>query len=180
MQHLKTGMIGLALLSTAFIADQAKAQAGCAVRLGQPSVDFGAMTRGQLLQQPIENDQLSFGRRRVQITVQCERTQPLRLDLVAPAAEAVDYRFGAGVLRVQVVAVRVDGNAVQWLGFEPGAASGAAVWPAGQSLIPARAGVGLEGQRMDVEVELEGRVRSAQTRVADLTRFGIDLRFQAH
>jgi len=180
MQHLKTGMIGLALLSTAFIADQAQAQSDCAVRLGQPSVDFGAMTRGQLLQQPIENDQLSFGRRRVQITVQCERTQPLRLDLVAPAAEAVDYRFGAGVLRVQVVAVRVDGNAVQWLGFEPGAASGAAVWPAGQSLIPARAGVGLEGQRMDVEVELEGRVRSAQTRVADLTRFGIDLRFQAH
>jgi hypothetical protein len=83
-------------------------------------------------------------------------------------------------LRVHVMAVRVDGKAAQWLGFEPGSASGAAVWPTGQSLIPARAGVALEGQRMDVEVELEGRVGSAQTRVADLTRFGIDLRFQAY
>jgi hypothetical protein len=180
MHRLNTGTIGLALLSAVFIVDQAQAQSGCAVRLGQPSIDFGAMTRGQLLQQPLDNDQLSFGRRRVQITVQCERTVALRLDLAAPAADTVDYRFGAGALRVHVMAVRVDGKAAQWLGFEPGSASGAAVWPTGQSLIPARAGVALEGQRMDVEVELEGRVGSAQTRVADLTRFGIDLRFQAY
>ncbi|MFP0194492.1 MULTISPECIES: hypothetical protein [Pseudomonas] len=179
MHRLNTGTIGLALLGTVFVADQSQAQSDCAVRLGQPSVDFGAMTRGQLLQQPLENDQLSFGRRRVQITVQCDRAGPLRLDLAAPAAGAVDYRFGAGALRVQVVAVRVDGKAVQWLGFEPGVASGA-VWPAGQSLIPARAGVALEGQRMDVDVEFEGRVGSAQTRVADLTRFEIDARFQAN
>lgn len=180
MHRLNTGTIALALLGGMFVANQSQAQSDCAVRLGQPSVDFGAMTRGQLLQQPIENDQLSFGRRRVQITVQCERTRSLRLDLVAPAADAVDYRFGTGALRVQVVAVRVDGKAVQWLAFEPGVASGAAVWPAGQSLIPARAGAALEGQRMDVELELEGRVGSAQTRVADLTRFGIDMRFQAY
>jgi hypothetical protein len=180
MLRLNTGTIGLALLGTVFIADRSQAQSDCAVRLGQPSVDFGQMTRGQLLQQPLENDQLSFGRRRVQITVQCDRAGPLRLDLTAPAADAVDYRFGAGSLRVQVVAVRVDGKAVQWLGFEPGVASGAAVWPAGQSLIPARAGVALQGQRMDVDVELEGRVGSAQTRVADLTRFEINARFQAY
>ncbi|MCX4219988.1 MULTISPECIES: hypothetical protein [Pseudomonas] len=180
MHRLNSATIGLALLSTVFTAEPAQAQSGCAVRLGQPSIDFGAMTRGQLLQQPLENDLLSFGRRRVQITVQCERPAALRLDLAAPAADAVDYRFGAGTLRVHVLAVRVDGKAVQWLGFEPGVASGVAVWPAGQSLIPARAGVALEGQRMDVEVELEGRVGSAQTRVADLTRFEIDVRFNAY
>lgn len=180
MQRLNKGAFGLVVLSALFAVDQVQAQPGCAVRLGQPLIDFGVMTRGQLLQQPVENDHLSFGRRRVQVTVQCEQAGPLRLGLVAPVADAVEYRFGAGTLRVYVSAVRVDGKLVQWLGFDNAAASDLAVWPAGQSLIPALAGVRLDGQRMEVEVELEARVTSAATRVGDLTRFEVDARFRAH
>lgn len=180
MQRLTKGAFSLVLLCTLFPMGQAQAQPACAVRLGQASIDFGVMTRGQLLLQPVEDDQLSFGRRRVQVTVQCEQAGPLRLQLTAPQVNAVDYRFGAGTLRVYVHAVRVDGKPAQWSGFDNAAASGVTVWPAGQSLIPALAGERLDGQRMEVEVELEGRVTSAATRVGDLTRFEIDARFNAH
>lgn len=178
MQGLKTGAIGVLLLSLLTFMMRAQANPDCMVRLGPAVIDFGSTTRGQLLAQSVHSDPLSFGLRRAQATVQCDRPGPLRLELVGPAADAGHYRFGAGTLKVRVLAVRVDGKPVQWLSEGQADAPDAHVLRPGTHLIPAITGVGIEGQRMEVELELEARVPSAAARVSDLTRFETDLGFR--
>jgi hypothetical protein len=178
MTGLKPCAIGLLLSATLLETGWVQANAACTLRLGPSAVDFGATTRGQLLERPVEGDELSFGRRRVQVHVQCEQVGPLRLAFVAPVVDAGHYRFGAGTLRVHVVAVRVDGKTVQWFSDGQGGSPDAQVLRPGESLVPAYAGTALEGQRMEVEVELEARVKSAATRVSDSTRFETGARFE--
>jgi len=117
---------------------------------------------------------LSFGLRRAQATVQCSRPGPLRLELIGPVAGPGHYRFGAGMLKVRVLNVRVDGRPTQWLIEGPDAD----VLRPGSRLIPALAGIGIEGQGMEIELELDARVPSAASRVSDLTRFETDLGFR--
>lgn len=167
---VKGRRIGLLMLGLLSAAQVAQADPACAVRLGQSTIDFGAASRGALLERPVGGDELSFGSRRVQVNVQCEQVAPLRLEFVAPVADAERYRFGAGTLQLRVVAVRVDGKPVQW-GHEghSGLIASDRLRP-GEGLVPLHAGDRLSGQRMEVEFELEARIRSAATRVSDQTR----------
>lgn len=175
MQGLKNAVLSGLLPSLLILMTSAQASPECTIRLGPAAIDFGSTTRGQLLAQSVRSDPLSFGQRRAQANVQCQRTGPLRLELVGSAADAEQYRFGAGTLKVRVLAVRVDGKPVQWLGDEQG--PDAQAWRPGARLVPARAGVAIEGQSMDIELELEAHIPSANTRVSDLTRLAADLRF---
>ncbi|MDI2141269.1 MULTISPECIES: hypothetical protein [unclassified Pseudomonas] len=176
MHGLKPGTLCGWLLSTMSFMEPAQANSGCAVRLGPSAIDFGAATRGQLLAQSAPGDALSLGLRRVQVNVQCERLGPLRLELIGPAADAAQYRFGPGTLKVRVVAVRVDGKPAQWL--SEGDGPDAHLLRPGVRLIPALAGVGIEGLNMEVELELDARIPSAASRVSDLTRLETELGFR--
>ncbi|MHA3734342.1 hypothetical protein ACXR0M_01570 [Pseudomonas sp. Eth.TT006] len=173
MQGLKVIALGGLLASLLSCAVTAQANPECSVRLGPSALDFGSTTRGQLLAQSPGSDSLSFGMRRTLATVQCARPGALRLELLGPAADAGQYRFGAGTLRVRVLAVRVDGKLVQWL--SEGEGPDADLLRPGAYLTPALTGVAIEGQGMEVELELEARVASTATRVSDLTRFESNL-----
>jgi hypothetical protein len=171
MQVSRLCFLSVVLFGGLIDAGQAFAHSGCTVRLGQPGIDFGTTTRGQLLQSPLAGDALSFGQRRVQVHVQCEQVVPLGLEFVAPVADADSFRFGAGTLTARVIGVRVDGRAVQWLNEGRGGASVSNVLRPGDFVVPAVSGATLEGRQMTVEVELEAQVKSAATRVSDVTRF---------
>ena len=175
MRGIKPIIASVLLLGLLTFMAEAQARSDCSIRLGPSAVDFGNTTRGQLLAQSRRGESLSFGSRRAQANVQCEQAGPLRLAVVGPAAEADQYRFGAGSLTVRVLAVRVDGKPVQWIseGQEP--ATDVRVLRPGGQLIPAVAGVAVEGRSLEVELELEGHVASAATRVSDLTRFETSL-----
>lgn len=178
MQGLKTGAMCVLLAGLLILSEPVEANPDCTVRTGPAVIDFGNTTRGQLLAQSVQGEPLSFGLRRAQATVQCSRSGPLRLELVGSAADAGLYRFGAGTLKVRVLSVRVDGKPVQWLNEGLGEGPEADVLRPGSRLIPALAGVGIEGQGMEVELELDARVPSAASRVSDLTRFETDLGFR--
>lgn len=178
MQGLKSGATCVLLAGLLTFMDGVEASPDCTVRLGPNAIDFGTTTRGQLLAQSVQGESLSFGLRRAQATVQCSRPGPLRLELIGPVAGPGHYRFGAGTLRVRVLNVRVDGRPTQWLIEGRGEGPDADVLRPGSRLIPALVGVGIEGQGMDVELELDARVPSATSRVSDLTRFEADLGFR--
>lgn len=178
MQGLKIGATCVLLAGILTSTARLEANPDCTVRFGPTVIDFGTRTRGQLLAQSNQGELLSFGLRRAQATVQCSRPGPLRLELVGPAADAGLYRFGAGTLKVRVLNVRVDGKATQWLSEGQGDGPEADVLRPGSRLIPVLAGVGIEGQGMEVELELDARVPSAASRVSDLTRFETDLGFR--
>ncbi|MGP6424986.1 hypothetical protein [Pseudomonas pharyngis] len=175
MQGLKSGATCVLLAGILTAMARVEANPDCTVRLGPAVIDFGTTTRGQLLAQSVQGDPLSFGFRRAQASVQCSRSGPLRLELVGPAAAAGLYRFGAGTLKVRVMSVRVDGKPAQWLSEGLVDGPDADVLRPGSRLIPALAGVGIEGQGMEVELELDARIPSAASRVSDLTRFETDL-----
>lgn len=174
MQGLKTGATCVLLTGILAFMEGVEANPDCTVRLGPAAIDFGTTTRGQLLAQSVQGESLSFGLRRAQATVQCSRPGSLRLELIGSAADAGHYRFGAGTLKVRVLNVRVDGRMTQWLIEGPDAD----VLRPGSRLIPALAGLGIEGQGMEIELELDARVPSAASRVSDLTRFEADLGFR--
>jgi hypothetical protein len=178
MHGIKNRVAGVVWLCLLTHMAWAQARSDCSVRLGPAVVDFGRTTRGQLLAQSPPGDPLSFGLRRAQANVQCEQPGPLRLTLVAPAANAGQYRFGAGTLSVRVLTVRVDGKAVDWISDGQAPAADARTLQPGASLIPAVAGMGVEGRSLEVELELEAHVTSAATRVSDLTRFETRLSFR--
>ncbi|AXJ07705.1 hypothetical protein CFN16_27285 [Pseudomonas fluorescens] len=174
MQGLKTGATCVLLAGLLTFMDGVAANPDCTVRLGPAAIDFGTTTRGQLLAQSVQGESLSFGLRRAQATVQCSRPGPLRLELTGPVADAGHYRFGAGTLGVRVLSVRVDGRPTQWL-IE---GADADVLRPGSRLIPALAGIGIEGQGMEIELELDVRVPSEASRVSDLTRLETNLGFR--
>ncbi|WP_426233720.1 hypothetical protein [Pseudomonas sp. TWP3-2] len=176
MHRLKAAALGGILLCLPMFMEQAQANPDCTIRLGPATIDFGSTTRGQLLAQSTSANVLSFGLRRAQVTVQCERPGPLRMELVGPAADAAQYRFGAGTLRVRVLALRMDGKPVQWLSEGEGLDSD--VLRPGSRLTPALAGTAIEGQSLEVELELEARIPTVASRVSDLTRFEADLGFR--
>lgn len=178
MQGSKAGATCLVMLSLLTGMSPAQANPDCKVRLGPAVIDLGSTTRGQLLAQSAQGDPLDFGVRQVRVHVQCDRPGPLRLELVGPAADAEQYRFGAGTLKVRVLAVKVDGKSVQWLGEGEADVPQAGLLRPGIRLQPAVGGVGVEGQGMELELELHARIPSAATRVVDLTRLQTDLSFR--
>lgn len=176
MHGLKTTALNGVLLSLLMFMAPVQANPDCTIRLGPAAIDFGSTTRGQLLAGSASADVLSFGLRRAQATVQCERSGLLRMELLGSAADADQYRFGAGTLKVRVLAVRVDSKPAQWL--REGEGPDADLLRPASRLTPALAGAAIEGRSMEVELELEARVSSAASRVSDLTRFETDLSFR--
>jgi hypothetical protein len=156
----------------------AAARDDCVLNLSPGQVAFGASTRGALLAQAPEGDRVpSFGRRTVQLRIQCPAPQPIRWRFIAPAADPQRYRWGDGTLQLRIVSARLDGTVVQWV-TDNGEPLTADLLRPGERRVPWRAGAMASGVHLEVELEVEARVSDAASRVSDLTRFEGGGRFQ--
>lgn len=74
------------------------ARAACEIQLSDPRIDYGEMTRGELLGRPgnaLTAVELRMGDpRESEITVICDRPTPLKLMFSGPAKDADSYLFG--------------------------------------------------------------------------------------
>ena len=101
------------LLTTLVCASAANANGDCTLALSPSSVSYEARTLN-MLQVSGHGAALSFGERRVRLSVDCPRMQALEVRFDAPAASRDTYRFGPGELQLRVVSARLDGRMIEW------------------------------------------------------------------
>ncbi|MEB7539728.1 hypothetical protein NGC37_15600 [Pantoea anthophila] len=74
------------------------ARAACEIQLSDPRIDYGEMTRGELIGRPgnsLTAAELRIGdQHESEITVICDRPTPLKLTFSGPAKDAESYQFG--------------------------------------------------------------------------------------
>lgn len=125
-------VLSLALL--AGLLGSAAAHAECQIQLSEAQVNYGTVTRGELISRPGNNlnagELRSGDDRALDVTVNCDRPTPLSLQFVGPAKEGDSYRFGARGRATLVlhdvwiddrqVAIADNGQHAQQMAFRPG------------------------------------------------------------
>lgn len=91
--------------------------AACAIQLSEPQINYGDITRGQLLTRPgnaLAATELRMGdKRESDLTVICDRPSSLALTFSAPVKENESYAFGEqGRATLTLHDVTLDGHAV--------------------------------------------------------------------
>ncbi|MDQ1213549.1 hypothetical protein [Pantoea anthophila] len=95
---MKKSSVVTQLLATCGLFAALHAHAACDIQLSEPRIDYGEMTRGELLSHPgnsLSAAELRMGdQRESELTVICDRPTPLRLTFNGPAKENESYQFG--------------------------------------------------------------------------------------
>src|SRR5476649_2559194 len=80
------------------LSASAMASASCRMTLSPGAVDYGVLTRAQLLARPSSGDDGSFGVRRVHLRIQCPDVRSISWSFAAPSSDALHYRWAPGRL----------------------------------------------------------------------------------
>ena len=157
------------LLTTLVCASAANANGDCTLALSPSSVSYEARTLN-MLQVSGHGAALSFGERRVRLSVDCPRMQALEVRFDAPAASRDTYRFGPGELQLRVVSARLDGRMIEW-SREPGGVRNASLLRPGDRLRPGLSAALTQGQQWQVEMIVEPIVKRQAVSITDLSQF---------
>ena len=157
------------LLTTLVCACAANANGDCTLALSPSSVSYEARTLN-MLQVSGHGAALSFGERRVRLSVDCPRMQALEVRFDAPAASRDTYRFGPGELQLRVVSARLDGRMIEW-SREPGGVRNASLLRPGDRLRPGLSATLTQGQQWQVEMIVEPIVKRQAVSITDLSQF---------
>ena len=167
--------IALAALST-MTGTRVHAQASerCDAQLSESLVDYGRMTRGQLLERQPDSARASLGTRRVTLTAVCAERTAMVLSFQGATADDTAFRFAANDrFTLKVLDAQLDGKPVRLAAAQAdatGFAASASLRP-GDRMSPVD-GAGLaQGQRLTVQLEIEPFVGAAATRVAAESRW---------
>lgn len=143
----------------------------CAISTGTPVIDYGSLSRGQL-QDTVNRQTLTFGKRTLMLSVVCPYSQALQLTLRSGRAANGDAQYGdRGSLAVQVLDAQVDGSGVQLTtttpeGIVEGAPQPSLRWKPGQSFVATRNGHVVQGKSFNARVEIEPLLPESAARVA--------------
>ena len=157
------------LLTTLVCASAANANGDCTLALSPSSVSYEARTLN-MLQVSGHGAALSFGERRVRLSVDCPRMQALEVRFDAPAARRDTYRFGPGELQLRVVSARLDGRMIEW-SREPDGVRNASLLRPGDRLRPGLNAALTQGQQWQVEMIVEPIVKRQAVSITDLSQF---------
>ena len=157
------------LLTTLVCASAASANGDCTLALSPSSVSYEARTLN-MLQVSGPGAALSFGERRVRLSVDCSRMQALEVRFDAPAASRDTYRFGPGELQLRVVSARLDGRMIEW-SREPDGVRNASLLRPGDRLRPGLSATLTQGQQWQIEMIVEPIVKRQAVSIADLSQF---------
>lgn len=162
-------MFGMALAALAATPAHAQASARCDAQLSESLVDYGRLTRAQLLERQPDPARASLGKRLVALTAVCAERTAMALSFQGAAADDTGFRFAANDrFTLRIVQAQLDGKPVRLAASHADATGSApsSLLRPGDRLSPMD-GAGLaQGQRLTVQLEIEPFVRAAATRVA--------------
>lgn len=168
------GIAFAALSTTAGTRVHAQASERCDVQLGESLVDYGRMTRAQLLERQPDAVRTSLGKRGVTLTAVCAERTAMALSFQGEPADDTGFRFARNDrFTLQILDAQLDGKPVRLAAPQAdatGFAPSSSLRP-GDRMSPVD-GAGLaQGQRLTVQLEIEPFVGAAATRVAAESRW---------
>lgn len=143
----------------------------CALTTGSGIIDYGTLSRGQLITVPGDNKLVTPGIRTLALSVMCPYSRTMRLSLRGEHASNGDVLYGShGSIHLILRDAQMDGQMVQMTaatsaGVLNGApASNLSLQP-GQSMVATLNGLPVKGKTLTVSMDVEARMTDADTRV---------------
>lgn len=147
----------------------------CQLQISNQTIDYGQMTRAELLARKVSPATFSLGKQSMTLTATCRKPALITLFFRGAAADDVSYRFGyGGNFTLQLSNAHLDGKAVN-LGQVKVADQMPEIMRAAIALTPNYGAVPvsnewpLRGSSLSMNVEIEARVSAVGSRVADQT-----------
>lgn len=153
----------------------------CVISAGSGTVDYGVMSRWQLLPTG-RGGELTPGLRTLPVTIACAYSQDFRLRIAGSSSMAGQVRYGnSGWLKLRVSNLRVDGRATGIVVTSPDegtreAASGSAAIVDGSLFSPHSDGQKVQGRTVTFDLKLEPRLSERDSRVGAPTESEAGLR----
>lgn len=173
----KLSMLPAALLVSA--AWSSPAQASCTLVVSSPTVDFGVLDRSSA---PASGE-IPLGKRSVRLTASCSAPSDMTIFNRALAGLGERYALsGDSDYRVLLRDAVLDGSSVDLgevitLGDVPTATGTSMVLNPNKGLVPTRAGVAVQGEQFQVQVDIDARAKQRALSVRDETHWQADASF---
>ena len=162
-------LTGMVWQSTVLAADN------CQLQISNRTIDYGQMTRAELVERKASPSTFSLGKQSMTLTATCRQPALITLFFRGAAADSASYRFGnGGSFTLQLSGAQLDGKAVN-LGKVKVAGQQPEIMSAAMALLPNDGAVPVTNERpvkgssFSMNVEIEALVSAAGSRVADQT-----------
>lgn len=185
MHNLKPGCLGLLLLILNLwpcLAVNADAE-NCQLQLAETTLDYGKVTRADMLGNPGAAAGLSLGSRQITLNVQCQESTAFAL-MVRGAGGLERFKFGdSGQFTMRLSGALLDGQPVN-LGLSQAgskivaeSSASLSVTP-GSMVAPIVAGQSVKGKNLSLQARIDTVVTEAATRVRDRTTWQGNVTFE--
>lgn len=170
MALLMCGVLaGMMWQGSVFAADN------CQLQISNQTIDYGQMTRAELMERKVSPSTFSLGKQSMTLTAVCRQPALITIFFRGAAADGSSYRFGnGGNFTLQLSGAQLDGKAVN-LGKVKVAGQQPEVMSAAMALLPNDGAIAVTNERpvrgnnFSMNVEVEARVSASGSRVADQT-----------
>ncbi|WP_157050635.1 hypothetical protein [Herbaspirillum rhizosphaerae] len=153
----------------------AAASDNCRLQISNPVVDYGNVTRPELMKRQISPLQMSVGKQSVTLTAVCRQPVFMSLFFRGNAADNMSYRFGnAGSFLLTVSSAQLDGKAINLgrikvAGQNPESVSSSAPLFPNEGVIAVINELPARGSNLSLQVHIEARIPTTTNRITDQT-----------
>ncbi|TWC71426.1 hypothetical protein [Herbaspirillum sp. SJZ099] len=172
---LVSALATLAAILLAAPAAHASGADNCQMLISNPSVDYGATTRAELLKRQVSPLMMSLGRQSVTLTATCRVPTLMTLFFRGSAADAHAYRLGnGGAFTLRVLNARLDGRAVGLgsvlvPGQPPETQADSLVLSPNTGAVPIINDVPVRGSSLQLQIDIDAGISTTASRINDRT-----------
>ncbi|EJN07052.1 hypothetical protein [Herbaspirillum sp. YR522] len=149
----------------------------CQLQISSGTVDYGAVTRAELLLRQVSPLTMALGKQTVTLSANCPQPRLMTVFYRGSSADAGSYRLGeGGAFSLRVLSARLDGRTVgvgtvNTVGQLPLTRGDSAVLAPATGVVPIVDDVPVKGSVLSLQIEIDASVHAIASRVPDRTVF---------
>lgn len=165
----------IALWSLSSPSTQAAPNDNCQMQISNTVIDYGQITRAELLGRQVSPTAFALGKQTMTLSVNCRQPSLMTIYFRGAAGDGNGYRFGnAGNFVLNLSLAQLDGKRVKLgnvkvTGQQPDNMMETALLSPGVGIVPVQDERTLKGASFSVQVEINTSVSGTASRVADRT-----------
>jgi hypothetical protein len=169
--------LALALLLSLTAPASAAESEQCQLQISNGTVDYGAVTRAELMQRQISPLKMALGKQTVTLTANCRQPRLMTVFYRGSTADAGSYKLGdGGSFNLRILSARLDGRTVgvgtvSVVGQTPEIRADSVLLAPTMGAVPIVDDVPLKGSLLSLQIEIDASMHSTSSRVPDRTVF---------
>lgn len=147
----------------------------CQMQISHPVVDYGQITRAELLERQITPSAFSLGKQTLTLSATCRQPTLMTFYFRGSAGEANKYSFGnSGNFTLTMSMAQLDGKRVRLghvltPGQQPERIADSGTLVPGVGIVPVFDERAVRGTSFSVQIEIDTQIFAASSRIADKT-----------